>query len=525
LRAIDFDRLRESLSLGESHLLLHAFAGGQATDTSRESISPAANEASAAYASGGIAEPMPSPWRQIAARPVSSPATWIQGTLQSSATAGTLANEIDRLEFKLQDAGLRRLEDGQAQTQLSKPERDENLVMDFSYRRSDRDFLQEVIPFEEFSLLISCLLQEKMERTGVLDRLDALPASSYPIQAYVYVKKDRVDGVGGGTYRINPTDNRLELLSPDARIENSAHAPANREIAEGSAFLLLLVADANLVTTVFGDWARDLCLLEAGYIGQALMTEAPAHQIGLCPVGSMDFDRIRHLFGIDETQSLLHSFLAGSIPPRRPGQRARHSKRRTKPVQDPDRLSSITKALSVYLSSKLPDYMVPPVITVLDDLPLSSNGKVDRNALATLRADQFEEDVDFVPPRTATEQSLAAVWRELLGVERIGVADNFFSLGGDSVQAIQFLARARGIGYEIGIQYFFEHPTIDELAVGASEVEPEQAETATADEMSGRPAGLTVEEFPDAELSQDELNELIAQFARDDDQGQKAEDH
>jgi aryl carrier-like protein len=133
--------------------------------------------------------------------------------------------------------------------------------------------------------------------------------------------------------------------------------------------------------------------------------------------------------------------------------------------------------------------------------------------------------VDFVAPHTGPEQSLAAVWRDLLGVERIGVGDNFFSLGGDSVQAIQFLARARGLGYEIGIQYFFEHPTIAELAMGAREVEPEQADTGMADEVTARASGLTVEEFPDAELSQDELNELIAQFARDDDQSQKAEDH
>jgi amino acid adenylation domain-containing protein len=89
--------------------------------------------------------------------------------------------------------------------------------------------------------------------------------------------------------------------------------------------------------------------------------------------------------------------------------------------------------LSEFLKKKLPDYMVPSAFVFLDTLPLSANGKVDRRALPTQEGLLQKLEVSYVPPQTDIEQIIATVWQELLGVEKVGVNDNFFDLGGNSL--------------------------------------------------------------------------------------------
>ena len=89
--------------------------------------------------------------------------------------------------------------------------------------------------------------------------------------------------------------------------------------------------------------------------------------------------------------------------------------------------------LSEFLKRKLPDYMVPSAFVFLDALPLSANGKVDRRALPTQEDLLQKLEVSYVPPQTDVEQIIATVWQELLGVEKVGVNDNFFDLGGNSL--------------------------------------------------------------------------------------------
>ncbi|HEX8694772.1 MAG TPA: amino acid adenylation domain-containing protein, partial [Longimicrobium sp.] len=133
-------------------------------------------------------------------------------------------------------------------------------------------------------------------------------------------------------------------------------------------------------------------------------------------------------------------------------------------------------ALRAHLSGRLPEYMVPGAIVVMDRLPLTPNGKVDRRALPAPEHDPSREDL-YVAPRTQAEEALAEVWREVLGAPRVGVHDDFFGLGGDSILSIQIVARARRAGLKITPRQLFEHPTVAELAAvagvegGASEAE------------------------------------------------------
>ncbi|MFI7539338.1 amino acid adenylation domain-containing protein, partial [Streptosporangium sp. NPDC049376] len=111
----------------------------------------------------------------------------------------------------------------------------------------------------------------------------------------------------------------------------------------------------------------------------------------------------------------------------------------------------------------LPAYMVPTALVILDTLPLNHNGKVDRDALpAPVRGEAAEEKQG---PRTEAEELVAEVWAEVLGVERIGVRDDFFALGGNSLLAIRVAARIRAaVDLEIPVNAVFTDPTVERLA-------------------------------------------------------------
>jgi amino acid adenylation domain-containing protein len=123
----------------------------------------------------------------------------------------------------------------------------------------------------------------------------------------------------------------------------------------------------------------------------------------------------------------------------------------------------LTSGVAAFLRARLPGLMVPTAWVVLDAFPLSPNGKVDRRALpAPVRA----KAAALVEPRSSAEETLAALWRELLGLERIGVHDDFFELGGHSLLAVRAAFRAgEAFGMEVPVAALFQAPTIAELAV------------------------------------------------------------
>jgi non-ribosomal peptide synthase protein (TIGR01720 family) len=128
-------------------------------------------------------------------------------------------------------------------------------------------------------------------------------------------------------------------------------------------------------------------------------------------------------------------------------------------------------ALREQLQDELPRYMVPTHFVAMDALPLSSNGKVDVNALpAPDPASTIEPAREHVAPGTPEEIALAAIWREVLKVERPGAHDNFFDLGGDSILAIQIVARAKREGLGLSAMDVFEHQTLARLAATARRI-------------------------------------------------------
>ncbi|RFZ90713.1 non-ribosomal peptide synthetase [Mucilaginibacter conchicola] len=116
------------------------------------------------------------------------------------------------------------------------------------------------------------------------------------------------------------------------------------------------------------------------------------------------------------------------------------------------------------LRSSVPDYMVPDNFAIIDEMPMTPNGKVDKKVLAARDIDAAET-VKYVAPATDTEKMLAAIWREMLGIEQVGIHDNFFELGGHSLIAVKVMARVeQETGERLPLAILFENSTIEKLA-------------------------------------------------------------
>jgi len=122
-------------------------------------------------------------------------------------------------------------------------------------------------------------------------------------------------------------------------------------------------------------------------------------------------------------------------------------------------------ALRDFLSRKLPEYMIPTIFVMLETLPLTPNGKVDRNKLPAPDRDRIEVAETFVAPRSLTEERLAEIWADLLGVAQVGVRDNFFELGGHSLLAVSLMARIqKQFQQNLPLSVLFEAATVENLA-------------------------------------------------------------
>jgi amino acid adenylation domain-containing protein/non-ribosomal peptide synthase protein (TIGR01720 family) len=125
--------------------------------------------------------------------------------------------------------------------------------------------------------------------------------------------------------------------------------------------------------------------------------------------------------------------------------------------------------LRTFLKERLPEYMVPALFVALERLPLSPNGKVDRKALPAPDPSRPARSA-YLAPRTPAEETLAAIWADVLGLDRVSVQDNFFELGGDSISSIQVVSRARQRRLEVTPKQLFEHQTVEALAAAARTV-------------------------------------------------------
>jgi amino acid adenylation domain-containing protein len=159
---------------------------------------------------------------------------------------------------------------------------------------------------------------------------------------------------------------------------------------------------------------------------------------------------------------------------------------------DPTAAAALREELIAHVEKRLPGYMVPAAVTVLERIPLTRNGKIDRRALPA-PIWELQAAAAFLEPETPTEAAVAEVWQGVLGIERVGAEDNFFNLGGHSLLAARVVTQVRRrCEVEISVRALFEHPTLREFAAtvdaargaAAAKVAPQDAATSGQDGAS-----------------------------------------
>ncbi len=327
----------------------------------------------------------------------------------------------------------------------------------FLARQSYRTFTDRTLTLAGLGGWLGSLQAMPVDSTPLTKRLYPSAGSLYPVRIHVLLKPDAIEGLESGAYVYEPLSHRL-VRQGDASLDPALFGGLNGPIAETAACAIFLVGHLPAIRPLYGDWARDACLLEAGYIGQTLAQAGLALNIGSCAIGSIDEARLRDRLGLadDTVDVFLHTLLAGPIEPARQQHWQPMPLTRLAKPFDPE-------GLREWLLDRLPDYMIPAAFVVLAALPLTPNGKLDRAALPAPEGSGLA--TDYVAPTTPEETLLCDLVADLLGLDRVGLADNFFHLGGHSLLATRLAARIRArLGRELPIRTVFDTPVLGDLA-------------------------------------------------------------
>jgi epothilone synthetase B len=384
-------------------------------------------------------------------------------------------NECEQTLFKLERPGLRADLQNLPAINLDFSG-DDSIRRDRYYgRRSVRTFSEQAVTRFQFSELLSCLSGCQSTDSLIPKFLYPSAGNLQPVQCYVHISPGRVEGLTAGTYYYHPERHRLIALS-NSDLPLSCHLPHNAVTGEQAAFSIFLIGQMAAIEPIYGELARDFCLLEAGAMTQLLMSEAVNVGLGLCPIGDLDFQAIRHLFRLNETHAFLHCIVGGN-PVDNENSRAltRHigesngaSVRAANGCGSRGTNGTWLAELKEFLAGKLPEHLIPKNFVVLESLPLNRNGKVDRRALMEMSSVQFsniEIPTEAKAPRTDFEHKLVEIWREILETDEISVEANFGEMGADSIHLVRVLHRIRPLAErEISITDLFKYPNIRTLA-------------------------------------------------------------
>ena len=224
-----------------------------------------------------------------------------------------LVDPRDRTAFKKSQPGLRKVDESPF-LQLQSADPDQALAIPAFARRSHRAFEHGQLDLEQFGAFLSCLRQVSPE---LAKRQYASAGGLYPVQAYLHVKGDRIDGVPTGTYYYDPRDHRLVPLSGNVLLDRTIHWPENQLIFDEAAFSIFLIVQLSAIAPLYQEKSLHFAAIEAGLISQLLEMSAPSCGLGLCHVGDLAFEPVRRLFALEESHVLVHSLLGGAVDPAR----------------------------------------------------------------------------------------------------------------------------------------------------------------------------------------------------------------
>ena len=294
------------------------------------------------------------------------------------------------------------------------------------------------------------------------------PAGSPPgwsdgdVSVQFFLKPGRISGMLPGLYDVDLARGTLTRSASDAADMSAAFMGDAAGLYAGSAIAVLVRA-----TT-----AGDAALFAAGAIGQQLMLTAGLFDLGFCPIGHIRQDVV------PGEAVVVHSFVGGGV--------AAAQRRAWIQVEKPDAEALLSAMVVDHVRELLPNYMIPDSISVLDELPLGANGKIDRAALAGMATGPIRNESGYIKPANSTEQQVADIFADILDCGRVGATDDFFGLGGNSVKAVQaFRKIATAMNAELLISDIFAYPRVRDLA---RRVESMNAVTTDIADGSGRSA-------------------------------------
>jgi acyl carrier protein len=242
---------------------------------------------------------------------------------------------------------------------------------------------------------------------------------------------------------------------------------------------LLLIGELAAIEPVYAEAAEDFCLLEAGYMCELLAGQAPAFGLVLRPAAGdaagpaagpwAGAGELRRLLALEREPLVLRLL---EVKPRHPSAVTlgdRHTVTAAPAAAERRPLAAapagdLVAEVREHLRQVLPSHMVPGSFVLLPALPLTANGKVDRQALPAA-ARPAAPALGAEPPATALERELAGIFQEVLGVQAVGVHESFFDLGGSSVHLVQAHVQLQArLGREVPLLEMFNHPTVSRLA-------------------------------------------------------------
>lgn len=420
-----------------------------------------------------------------------------------------LKDPVARLQFKLKQHGLRPSDTASSDVALPAATLNKD---DYLNRQSFHQFLSTSIDIQQLSQLLSCLSPYAFDDAALPKYRYPSSGNLYAIQSYLYIKPERVAGIAGGFYYYHPLKHTLQLISTEPMTEQELYGGGNQMVFNQAAFSLFLVAEYKAIKPLYGDYSRDLCLVESGYMSQLLMSEVTEQELGLCPIGGLYFDPLRESFGLSDSHELLHSFLGGGIAAEQTLQLEQAPSVINAGSSDADTKEETTEAtltlserLQTYLREKLPAYMVPHLYVEMDEFPLTANAKIDRKALPD--PDLSQQSAEFVEPTNEIERQLAELAQKLFKVKSISLHDDFFNLGADSLDMVQLYNEIQPTFHrEIKMADVFSHTTVYELAEFLNNAPIKQAEVAApANTISG--SDLSSEQIDQLSVNLDNLTE------------------
>jgi pyochelin synthetase len=383
-----------------------------------------------------------------------------------------ITDHLERMVFKLGEPAQRRDLTGKSFALESA-----GLHLEpYLQRRSYRCFSREPIGIGRFSDFAGVLSQRTVDGLPFPKYQYGSAGGLYPVQVYFYLKEGAVEGLPCGIYYYDRKEHRMVLVEENPAMPEAIHAPGNRDLFQESAFTVFLIGCMDAITPLYGQKdGLGYSLMEAGIISQLLESKGPEHGIGLIQIGTLGFDLISPMFKLGVSDRYLHCLLGGGIEAEQmtaAGTIRELDLYSSGQTGKPETKIDVGKILSAYLREKLPAYMVPSAIQELDAFPLTPNGKVDRKALIqkAVEAEPAAAAVETMPREhraeaRAVHKRIIGVWQEALSLQEIGLHDNFFDLGGDSISMVTVYRKLQiQYGQKLSMVELFRYPTVHDLA-------------------------------------------------------------